>query len=484
MTNTEYLIVGAGPAGLQLGHHLQQAGRDYAILEAGPAPGGFFRTFPRHRKLISINKPHTGWDDPELNLRMDWNSLLSDDPRLLFTRYTERYFPDADDLVRYLEDYAATLQLRIVYGTRVRSIARADGGFVVVDEDGGTHRAQRVIVATGVTRPHIPPIPGIETAERYGDVSVDPRDFLDQRVLVIGKGNSGFETADNLIETAAVIHVAGPASLRMAWRTHYVGHLRAVNNNLLDTYQLKSQNALLDGTVQRIERRDDGYLVTVSFARANEVTRDLPYDRVIVCTGFRFDPSIFDGRLPPGAGDRRPVPGPDARVGVDQRARPVLRRHADAGARLQALHQRVHPRLPLRRASTAPDARAQVPRRRVAARRARRRPRDAHGGRDRPREPHIRAVAAVRVLVRPDRRRAAAALATTRSCRWTTSTPSRRSCTSRSRSSTAPTTIWSIRSTSRWAASRSPTPSAPPKGGTCIRWCGATGAESSSRSTT
>jgi len=43
--------------------------------------------------------------------------------------------------------------------------------------------------------------------------------------------------------------------LRMAWRSHYVGHLRAVNNNLLDTYQLKSQNALLDGTVERIERR-------------------------------------------------------------------------------------------------------------------------------------------------------------------------------------------------------------------------------------
>jgi hypothetical protein len=45
------------------------------------------------------------------------------------------------------------------------------------------------------------------------------------------------------METAAVIHVAGPHSIRMAWRTHYVGHLRAVNNNFLDTYQLKSQNA-------------------------------------------------------------------------------------------------------------------------------------------------------------------------------------------------------------------------------------------------
>src|SRR5215468_2326946 len=95
----DYLVIGAGPAGLQLGYFLEQAGRDYLILEAGLTPGTFFRTFPRHQRLISINKPHTGWDDPELNLRVDWNSLLSDDPRLLFTRYSGRYFPNPDDMV-------------------------------------------------------------------------------------------------------------------------------------------------------------------------------------------------------------------------------------------------------------------------------------------------------------------------------------------------------------------------------------------------
>jgi thioredoxin reductase len=288
----DYLVIGAGPAGLQLGYFLAQAGRDYLILEAGPSPGTFFRTFPRHRRLISINKPHTGWDDPELNLRMDWNSLLSDEPRLRFTRYTERYFPDADDMARYLEDFAAASHLHVQYDARVAHVTRA-GGFRATDEHGRTYEAKRLIVATGVSQPYVPPIPGIETAEFYGTVSVDPRDFVDQRVLVIGKGNSGFETADNLIETAAVIHVAGPNSIRMAWKSHYVGHLRAINNNLLDTYQLKSQNALLDGSVERIERRDGSYVVTVSFARANEVKKDLCYDRVIVCTGFRFDASLF-----------------------------------------------------------------------------------------------------------------------------------------------------------------------------------------------
>jgi thioredoxin reductase len=308
----DYLVIGAGPAGLQLGYLLQRAGRDYAILEAGPAPGAFFETFPRHRRLISINKPHTGWDDPELNLRMDWNSLLCEEPELRFTRYSERYFPDAADFVRYLGDFAAAHRLRIERSARVTRVER-NGGFQAIDERGRVHEAPRLIVATGFTRPHIPPIPGIEAAERYGDVSVDPHDFVDARVLIIGKGNSAFETADNLIETAAVIHVAGPSSIRMAWRSHFVGHLRAVNNGLLDTYQLKSQNALLDGTIERVERRDGQYVVTVSFARANEVTKDLTYDRVIVCTGFRFDPSIFGAGCEPELviDDRFPAQTPE-----------------------------------------------------------------------------------------------------------------------------------------------------------------------------
>lgn len=288
----DYLIIGAGPGGLQLAYFLERVGRDYLILEADSQPGTFFQRFPRHRRLISVNKPHTGTADPELNLRMDWNSLLSDDPELLFTRYSERYFPPADDLVRYLADFASASGLRIQYDTRVTHIDRT-GDFIVTDERGGSYQAKRLVVATGLSEPYVPAIPGIETAERYTNVSVDPGDFLDQRVLIIGKGNSAFETADNLIETASVIHVAGPSSVRFAWRSHYVGHLRAVNNNLLDTYQLKSQNALLDGNIVQIERRDGSYVVTFSFSRANEVQKDLQYDRVIVCTGFRFTSSIF-----------------------------------------------------------------------------------------------------------------------------------------------------------------------------------------------
>jgi thioredoxin reductase len=303
----DYVVIGAGPAGLQLGYFLQRAGRDYLVLEAGPAPGTFYRRFPRHRRMISINKPHTGWHDPEKDLRVDWNSLLSDDPALRFTRYTGRYFPHADDYVRYLTDFGRGLNIR--YGCRVGHVTR---GFRLVCENGDTVMARRVIVATGFGAMNIPPIPGIETTERYWDVPVNPADFADQRVLIIGKGNSAFETADNLTENAAVIHVAGPRSINFAWRTHFIGHLRAVNNNFLDTYQLKTQNMVLDGDILRIERRPDDYLITFAYARRDKVVQ-LAYDRVITCTGFRMDASIFaDGCMPAlTIGDRFPALTPE-----------------------------------------------------------------------------------------------------------------------------------------------------------------------------
>ncbi|WP_431914062.1 NAD(P)-binding domain-containing protein [Nonomuraea jabiensis] len=291
----DYLIIGAGPAGLQLAASLERSGHDYVVLERGAGPGTFFTRYPRHRRLISINKVHTGYADPELRLRMDWNSVLSDDPELLFTRYSERYFPQADDLVRYLSDFAAATGVRVRYDTDVVRISRDDGGFTATDRGGRSWTGRRLVMATGVSQLYVPPIPGIETAERYDTFETDPASFADQRVLVIGKGNSGFETADALMEQAAVIHVAGPHSIRMAWQSHYVGHLRAVNNNFLDSYQLKSQNTVLDGTVESIERRDDGrYRVMFRYARTVEALRELFYDRVIVCTGFRFDASVFD----------------------------------------------------------------------------------------------------------------------------------------------------------------------------------------------
>lgn len=304
----DYIVLGGGPAGIQAAYFLQQAGLSFAVLERDAEVGSFFRRYPRHRRLLSINKIYTGYDDPETNLRWDWNSLISKEYSPLFKEFSAEYFPDADAFVHYLRAFVTKHDIPIDHGVHVSNIERLDDSFLVQASDSRTWKSEHLIVATGIPEEYTPDIPGVELCERYGDVSIDPQDFEGQRVLVIGKGNSAFETADNLVATASLIHLASPAPIRMAWRTHFVGDLRAVNNNLLDNYQLKLQNAVLDGDITNIRRDGDRYKMEIRYAHADGEVEALCYDRIILCTGFRMDTSVFaesvhptmtsSGRLP------------------------------------------------------------------------------------------------------------------------------------------------------------------------------------------
>lgn len=301
MKHTTYLVLGAGPAGVQLSYFLGRAGLDHVVLDRAKVAGSFFKEYPRHRKLLSINKVFTGSASPEQSLRWDWNSLLSDEGRPSLAAFTHSYFPDADDLVAYLEAFVREHEIPIEYGFDVERVARdaGSGRFTVRARDGQVRTCDRLIVATGVSKGWTPTFPGASLCETYNEVSVHPQSFTNQRVLIVGKGNSAFETADNLIPTAATIHLVSPRPLRMAWQTHFVGNLRAVNNNLLDTYQLKSQNAILDADVVEVSKQGKEFRATFAYAHASGEVETLTYDRVILCTGFRFDADIFDADCKP-----------------------------------------------------------------------------------------------------------------------------------------------------------------------------------------
>ena len=305
----DFLIIGAGPAGLQLAYLLKRAGSDYLVLEATSGPGSFFKKFPRHRTLISINKTNTGYKPgDEVSLRYDWNSLLSDEQAdMSFGSYTQSYFPDAKYYVRYLRDFAKHFSLNIKYNTRVEKIYK-DKLFHVRDTSGKTWSSPCLIVATGTSKPYIPDVPGIELAEHYMDFTLDEEYYKDKRVLILGKGNSAFEMANQLTESAQIIHICSPQSVEFAWKTHYIANLRAVNNNFIDTYVLKAQNSILDADIDLIERKGDEYLVHITFTHANGQRGILAYDRVLSCTGFRFDDSIFDDSCRPEMVIRNKLP--------------------------------------------------------------------------------------------------------------------------------------------------------------------------------
>ncbi|XP_072035776.1 FAD-dependent oxidoreductase domain-containing protein 2-like [Amphiura filiformis] len=337
----DYCIIGAGPGGLQMGYFLERAKRDYVIFERANTSGAFFIRYPRHRKLISINKRHTGKTNKEFNLRHDWNSLLSDDESLQMRHYSKEFFPPADDYVRYLRDYAKNLELNIQYNTNIGNIQQVetDGNvthhFTMDDQSGNGYTCRYLIICTGISTPNDPDFLGSEHTDSYDDMSLDTDDYEGQSVLILGRGNSAFETADHIVGSTNLIHMISRSRLRLAWETHYVGDLRAINNGLLDTYMLKSLDGQLEGDVadMMIIKRSDGKLVLgVPYDRdaLSELHRDLkngnissvniserfnvdemtvdtldfglpdnfalrdPYDRIIRCLGFKFDFDIFN----------------------------------------------------------------------------------------------------------------------------------------------------------------------------------------------
>ncbi|XP_065302402.1 FAD-dependent oxidoreductase domain-containing protein 2-like [Dermacentor albipictus] len=299
----DYCIIGAGPAGLQMAYYLKKAGRDYRVFEKSNMTGYFFGTYPKHRKLISINKLHTGQQNPEYNLRHDWNSLLSDDPSLLFKHFSRDYFPHADAMVKYLDEYRRKLGLDVQFDSEARKIRRlpretpTGHRFQFEDQRGDTYSCKYMLMANGMSKPNEPYFEGHEMTVGYEEVSTDVADFEAKTVLILGRGNSAFETANHVAGVANYVHLLASSPPRFAWSTHYVGDLRAVNNELLDHYQLKSLDGLLEANLNilRLVRTKSGKMALQlrNDSAFNYAPPEDEYDVVVRCLGFAYNDDMF-----------------------------------------------------------------------------------------------------------------------------------------------------------------------------------------------
>eukprot|EP00928_Gymnodinium_smaydae_P079263 TRINITY_DN63233_c0_g1_i1.p1 TRINITY_DN63233_c0_g1~~TRINITY_DN63233_c0_g1_i1.p1 ORF type:complete len:725 (-),score=72.26 TRINITY_DN63233_c0_g1_i1:39-2168(-) len=276
----EYCIIGAGPAGVQLGHFFLSVNRSYHIFERHSVAGSFFsslagRGLPKHRRLISFNKRTTGSSDPEFNMRHDWNSLLGTHVSPMTNRSRD-LFPLADVLADYIHDFAG-VQIeagRISFGVDVVSIRAVKQEAAVsgaldhlfqVSTSGGARLCEIVIVATGFQKANTlcsdcgkeEDVIGYEALSSGG-----PWDSFDGKsVIVLGGGNAAYETADALANVAKVQVLARARRLpwklwhpgdkieeaegqRFAMHTHYVGDLRAHRSGIFDSYQLKQPDLI------------------------------------------------------------------------------------------------------------------------------------------------------------------------------------------------------------------------------------------------
>ena len=187
---TRTLIIGGGAAGLSTAGALKKLGLDSTILEKDEAIGG---TWARRYDRLRL---HT--------IRRFSGLAHAPIPRR-YPRYLAR-----DQFVRYLQNYAKRLGLRVVTGcevTRVRPVEGASTPMWQVETGQGVWQSPVVVLATGqYSVPVMPTWPGRETFTGtliHSSDYANGRAWSGKRALVIGVGNSGAEIATDLADAGA-----------------------------------------------------------------------------------------------------------------------------------------------------------------------------------------------------------------------------------------------------------------------------------------
>ncbi|UGS35212.1 NAD(P)-binding domain-containing protein [Capillimicrobium parvum] len=201
MPRTDTLIVGAGQAGLALSRELTLAGRDHVLVERG-------RVGERWR---------TGrWDSLTL-LTPNWLSRLPGDAPIA----DPHAFMTRDELIARLGAYAASFAAPVIGRTRVHAVRRRGGAFHV-ETDGGTWRAEGVVVATGAADRLR--LPESAAAVPRGVLSLhaaayrSPGALPDGGVLVVGAGPTGQQLALELRRAGREVVLAAGRHARMIRR--------------------------------------------------------------------------------------------------------------------------------------------------------------------------------------------------------------------------------------------------------------------------
>jgi putative flavoprotein involved in K+ transport len=285
----EVAVIGAGQAGLAIGHLLSLQGRRFVIFEAEGSVAAAW---------------HTRWDSLVLFTPRRYDSL----PGRAFPGDLDGY-PTRDEVIAYLDDYAEALALPIQVGSAVRSLKKKGDRFELMLDD-RTVEAEQVVVATGpFQRPRLPQFASDLAPEVFQMHSANyraPADIPQGTVLVVGGGNTGYQIASELASTHKVVLAVGgrqtPLPQRLLGRDIFWW---LVTTRLFSTTvesrlgkKLSTRDTLLGSSPRALKRAGVGMRPRATAAAERTVTfadgSDLSVDAVIWATGFEFDHSWIE----------------------------------------------------------------------------------------------------------------------------------------------------------------------------------------------
>ena len=198
------VVVGAGQAGLSISSLLKLRDIDHVVLE-------------RHRVAHAWRSAR--WDSfclvtPNWQCRLPGYQYAGDDPHGFMVK---------DEIVRYIEEFAASFAPPLYEGVNVTKVAlRADGRGFEVATSAGNISADQVVVAVGGY--HVATLPRMSERMPAGVVQLhssaykNPESLPEGDVLVVGTGQSGAQIAEDLHLAGRRVHLCVGSAPRTARR--------------------------------------------------------------------------------------------------------------------------------------------------------------------------------------------------------------------------------------------------------------------------
>lgn len=269
VSGKHFVVIGAGPGGMEAALRLNEAGNRVTLLERGDRLGGTLRiaalAYPANERLLDWHSRELGRSSVDLRLNTEAT------PELL-----RELAPDAVVVAtgarRDMPELPGSDLPHVFSGDDMRKLLLGESSSELKRKTGLlTRLATRVGAATGMTAN----LDFVRTATRTWMP-------LGQNVVIIGGELVGIELAEFLHERGRTVTVIEPAP-RLGKGLLLVRRMRILS-------ELKEHGVALHGGVSDISIGKDA----VQFTDAGAATHAIPADHVIVAMGASGDTSLAD----------------------------------------------------------------------------------------------------------------------------------------------------------------------------------------------
>lgn len=269
VSGKHFVVIGAGPGGMEAALRLNEAGNRVTLLERGDRLGGTLRiaalAYPANERLLDWHSRELGRSSVDVRLNTEATSEL-----------LQELAPDAVVVAtgarRDMPELPGSDLPHVFSGDDMRKLLLGESSSELKRKTGLlTRLATRVGAATGMTAN----LNFVRTATRTWMP-------LGQNVVIIGGELVGIELAEFLHERGRTVTVIEPAP-RLGKGLLLVRRMRILS-------ELKEHGVALHGGVSDISIGKDA----VQFTDAGAATHEIPADHVIVAMGASGDTSLAD----------------------------------------------------------------------------------------------------------------------------------------------------------------------------------------------